>query len=143
MDGGPTGKICPIVPEEARGVNCSDFAAQEISYAAIMNRVLTEKWNITEIRWDNSQKSPFVNIDGHDQANNMLQYWYDDPQSLAYKYKYAQTMGLRGLGPFQFGDLIYDNTNEEKERAKAIWSAFDAFFTNDSSYDKYILPNFF
>ena len=128
MDGGPTGRYCPIVPEETRGVNCSDFVAQEISYGAIMNRVLTEKWNITEIRWDDTQKAPYVNVYGHDQRNNMLQYWYDNPESLRWKYRYAKSMGLRGLGPFQFGDEWYDGSDSEKERAQELWSAFDAFY---------------
>ena len=38
MDGGPTGKYCPIEPK-TRGVNCSDFVAQELSYGAIMNHI--------------------------------------------------------------------------------------------------------
>ncbi len=33
-----------------------------------------------------------------------------------------------GLGPFQFGDLIWDKSDEEKARAQIMWSAFDAFY---------------
>merc|ERR1712154_430738 len=45
-----TSAYCPIVPNEARGVNCSSTAQhddQELSYAVAMNRVLTQHWNIT------------------------------------------------------------------------------------------------
>ena len=57
-----------------------------------------------------------------------MQVWYDGPDSLIYKYQYAKSMGLRGLGPFQFGDLIYDGSDDEKARAQEMWSAFDAFY---------------
>ena len=48
----------------------------------------------------------------------MLQYWYDNPESLIWKYKYAKSMGLRGLGPFQFGDEWYDGTDSERKELK-------------------------
>ena len=128
MDGGPTGKYCPITPQESKGVNCSAGVSDEIPYAAVMNRILTEKWNITEIRWDNTMKTPFCNVYGHGHTDNLLQYWYDDPQSLSYKYNYAKTMNLRGLGPYQFGDIIYDNSDNEIQRRVEMWSAFDVFY---------------
>ena len=45
--------------------------------------------------------SPFVNTLWQ---GLFTQVWYDDPQSLRWKYQYAKSMNLRGIGPFQFGD---------------------------------------
>eukprot|EP01083_Nonionella_stella_P059704 156239_1 len=129
MDQYPTGRICPIVPVATRGVNCSDFAGKEVPYALIMHNIWTEKWNVTEIRWDETMKSPYCNVyaNGWD-MDQVLQYWYDDPESLRYKYEYAKSMQLRGVGPFQFGDLIYDYSTEERNRAQEMWTSYDAFF---------------
>eukprot|EP01084_Bolivina_argentea_P125829 222886_1 len=130
MDGGPTSKYCPVVPTEQRGVNCTgvNHQNQEIPYAGTMNRVFTQKWNITAIRWDDIMKTHFVNIYGHNQNTSMMQIWYDDPESLSYKYQYAKSKNLRGVGPYQFGDLIFEHSSDEKERAMQMWAALDNFF---------------
>ena len=128
MDGGETGKYCPVQPQETRGVNCSDFVATEVDYVNIMQYIFeatNEVYNITPIRWDETEKSPFFNIIS---SNATRQVWYDDPQSLTAKYEYAKSMGLRGVGPFQFDDLVSDYSVGETQRAQAMWSAFDAFF---------------
>jgi len=126
MDGGITSKFCPIQPAATKdGVNCSDRLSPEISYAGIMYNVFINKWNVSEIRWDSTQKSPSVNMVRH---NKTYQYWFDNAQSLALKYAYAKSKNLRGVGPFQFGDVVYDNNADEKSRAQEMWSAFDAFF---------------
>ncbi len=55
MDGGITGKFCPIVPKDNKGVNCSNggwHANPEQSYAEIMSIDCNGKNNVTEIRWD-------------------------------------------------------------------------------------------
>jgi spore germination protein YaaH len=33
------------------------------------------------------------------------QVWYDDAESLSWKYKLAREMGLRGVGPYTFDDV--------------------------------------
>ena len=126
IQGGPTSKYCPITPHNARGVDCSDNIASEESYALIMNKVYIQKMNTTAPRWDNTQKSPYFNT--YSKKGETSQIWYDNPESLIYKYKYAKSMNLRGIGPFQFGDLVYDNSTGEKIRAQEMWSAFDSFF---------------
>ena len=128
MDGGITGKICPIIPSDNKGVNCSN-ANPEQSYAEIMSIDCNGKNNVTEITWDETSKTHYCNywFGGH-QNETLMQVWYDGPESLIEKYQYAKSMGLRGLGPFQFGDVIWDNSVEEKARAQQMWSAFDAFY---------------
>merc|ERR1719361_1248142 len=60
----PKSKYCPIVPQEARGVNCTSISHndQEISYAAVMNRVYDLGWNITEVQWDDTMRTHFCNV---------------------------------------------------------------------------------
>ena len=126
-----------MMPKNNKGVNCSNgnndkSGTSELAYAGIMNTVFMQKNNVSEIRWDNTQKTHFYNYVGkHEDPNTTLnQVWYDDADSLMYKYSYAKSMNLRGLGPFQFGDLIYDPKDPlEQERAQEMWSAFDVFFT--------------
>ena len=122
------------------GVNCTDNVAQNVSYAAIMDMIYTKKVNGSVIKYDDTMKSPFVNVYDNDGKTTISQIWYDDPQSLAYKYVCAKGAGLRGVGPSSFGDLVYDGSSAEKERAKEMWSTFDAFFGNDSKYDDYVIP---
>lgn len=134
MDGGVNGRFCPIKSEVARGVNCSSRVAPEIPYSTAMSRVFGLKWNITAIRWDETMKTHFVNIysGGSAKRDDLRQIWFDDPLSLSYKYQYAKEKKLRGVGPFQFGDLIDDHSAAEKQRAKEMWSAFDTFFLQTS-----------
>ena len=136
LENGLQSKYCPLIPKDNKGVNCSNgnndkSGTSEISYATIMHNVYTQPINVSEIRWDDTQKSSYYNYVGkHEDKNTTLnQVWYDDVQSLIYKYSYAKSMNLRGLGPFQFGDLIEDkNDPTEKERAQQMWAAFDTFF---------------
>ena len=136
LDGGIQSKYCPIGATDSKGVNCSNgnngkSTTSELAYAMIMNLVYDSNKNVTPIRWDNTQKTHYYNYKSD--KNNMTQInqvWYDDVESLIYKYSYAKSMNLRGLGPFQFGDLIHDRNNSgEKQRQQAMWSAFDVFFT--------------
>ena len=135
MSGGITGRYCPIQPKESKGVNCSNggwHANPEQSYAEIMSVDCNGKANVTEIRWDNTQKTHFCNywFGGH-MNETLMQVWYDGPESLIVKYQYAKEMNLRGLGPYQFGDLIWDHTQEEKLRGQQMWFAFDFFILID------------
>lgn len=60
------------------------------------------------------------------------QVWYDDPESLSWKYKLAREFGLRGVGPYTFDDLDYTGLETGRgpaavAEARAMWDAFDAF----------------
>jgi spore germination protein YaaH len=54
------------------------------------------------------------------------QRWFDDPDSLRLKYAAAKELGLRGVGPFCYGDIWYD-TPSHKAHAEAMWDALHAF----------------
>ena len=118
-------KYCPIPFIPFRGYNCSDAAGKEYRYSYIM-KLIDDNKNITDIIFDPNTNAPFFNALNND--GNVNQYWYDNPQSLSLKYKYAKDVGLRGIGPFTFNDLIYTNSINEQKRAQQMWSAFDNFF---------------
>jgi spore germination protein YaaH len=56
------------------------------------------------------------------------QSWFDDPTSMRHKFSFARSMGLRGVGPYVFGDL---NPTSQPVESSEMWSAFDAFFHDD------------
>ena len=117
-------KFCPIPFETFWGVNCSDAAGNERNYAQL-NELIDRKMNITEIRWDDSMRAPYFNYGNEEQV---YQVWFDDPSSLTLKYQYAKAMGLRGVGPYTFAQLRHTDSDNERIRAQAMWTAFDTFF---------------
>eukprot|EP01084_Bolivina_argentea_P261031 440989_1 len=120
-------KYCPIPFATFRGVNCSDAAGNEKTYA-IINNLIDLNMNITDIRWDNSMSAPYFNYKDDSVPNQVYQIWFDNIRSLSMKYNYAKSMGLRGIGPFTFVQLYHTFSDEEMQRANTMWSAFDAFF---------------
>ena len=111
-------RYCPIPFRPFRGVNCSDAAGSEVGVSVIMQRL---KANSTTGRlWDKSQGAPFFNTV---EKGGTVQYWYDDVSSLTPKYDYAKQAGVRGVGPYSFG-----NVNLLDARARSgFYEAFDAF----------------
>ena len=49
----------------------------------------------------------------------MHQMWFDDPKSLTYKYNYAVSIGLRGVGMWEADALDYGNSTKAKQATKA------------------------
>ncbi len=49
--------------------------------------------------------------------------WYDDPESLDYKMKYAKEKKLRGVGMWHVDCLDYSN----KTMVEEMWRTFDTF----------------
>lgn len=111
----PAARFCPIKSVPFRGVNCSDAAGSEIGYQDIMRR-FAKGASPTGRLWDANQGASYFNLV---ENKTVVQYWYDDPQSLTPKYAYAKSLGLRGVGPFTFTDIAKDD--------KAMWGALDAF----------------
>jgi len=122
-----TSKYCPIKFDTFRGVNCSDAAGNEKGYG-LLNNLLDEGLNITEVRWDTSMRAPYFNymLKGNDKQ--VYQVWFDDAESLRLKYEFAASVGIRGVGPFTFSQLYYTFSDDEMNRAQSMWSALDTFF---------------
>lgn len=73
-------------------------------------------------RWDNYFKSPYFDyIDPNTRASRQL--WYDDPESLVYKYEFAKLVDLRGIAMWT-GDYL-DYTNETQ--VDIMWGAIRRF----------------
>ena len=53
----------------------------------------------------------------------MHQVWYDDPQSLRLKYKFADHMNMRGVGMWEADSLDYTDTPEGKQERADMWGA--------------------
>lgn len=118
----PDARFCPIKEVPFRGVNCSDAAGSEVGYKEILVRLRTMNAT-TNPSWDSNQGAPYFNsletiqerssetLDHSGRASptgtaiGVVQYWYDDAQSLAPKYAYARSVGLRGVGPYTFTDV--------------------------------------
>ena len=96
------------------------------SFSQIMD-LIDHNDNITEIRWDDNQGSPYFNLKNASEAQ-VYQFWFDNAKSSQLKYEIAKQYGVRGLGPFTFSDLYYTFSAEETQRAKEMWSAFDVFY---------------
>ena len=114
-------KYCPIAEVPFRGVNCSDAAGREIGYNNILNSVRP----VTPT-WRGESRSPFFNAveDG-----TVVQYWFDDADSLRRKFRWAKSKGVAGVGPFAFQYIA----GCEAHDAVQMWSAFDSFFDGAAS----------
>jgi di-N-acetylchitobiase len=112
----------PLVP--FRGVNCSDAAGSEVSYASIMSIFHNTSLQTSLRFFDESVKSPYFNY--RDSANGQIyQFWYDDAESLKLKYDFALSHGLAGFGPFEWSDLDCSSTASPivLGECKSMWHA--------------------
>ena len=123
----PNAVYCPIAEVPFRGVNCSDAAGREFMYSDIQRVFKSTDSAVTGgIRRDSSTGSLFFNAVGDNGGENVVyQYWFDDPISLAAKYKWARKHNLRGVGPYVFQNLDPIGAPED---ALAMWCTFDVFF---------------
>mmetsp|Transcript_37776 Transcript_37776/g.82775 ORF Transcript_37776/g.82775 Transcript_37776/m.82775 type:complete len:402 (-) Transcript_37776:263-1468(-) len=119
---------CPIKQVPFRGVNCSDAAGTEVSYASMMRTLHSTDSSVTGgLRRDENTGDPYFNSIETDKngQQTVYQYWFDDASSLRAKYTWARNNNLSGIGPYVFNNL--DPLRAGKD-ADEMWSAFDAFF---------------
>ena len=132
-------QYCPIRKVPFRGVNCSDAAGSEIWYSRILQtyRSMTDKEiNMTGgMRRDEYMDAAFFNqIVTNDKGNPaVVQYWFDDAQSLRNKLAWIKSKGLGGVGPYQFDNLDPLTLPDE---SRDVWSAFDVFRSVDGDGNK-------
>ncbi|KAK3235098.1 hypothetical protein CYMTET_54689 [Cymbomonas tetramitiformis] len=128
---------CAIKEVPFRGVNCSDAAGSEISYSKVM-AILDSGNSTTGRRWDTSTMSPYFNYFAED--GTLHQIWYDDPESLGLKYRFAREMGLRGTGPYTYDDLDNDGSQtgnpKAKQEAGDMWKALHVFSDGKNKYQR-------
>ena len=56
-----------------------------------------------------------------DKYGHYYQIWYDDPQSLSYKYQYAVERKMRGVAMWQADTLHYGNSTQDQKMRKEMW----------------------
>jgi Di-N-acetylchitobiase len=114
-----------------RGVDCSDAAGWEVPYSNLMDELYRQN-NSTEplMKRDYYMDASYFNSLKKQNDGQMVvhQSWFDDPTSMRHKFSLARAMGLRGIGPYTFGDL---NPTSQPIESSEMWSAFDAFFHDD------------
>ena len=119
---------CTLRSVPFRSVNCSDAAGRERTYADMMNVIVSDPSASTVAR-DSSTQTPYFNYvvtNDTDGSRIAHQIWFDDAQSSAAKYDVALKLGVRGVGPFCFGDLAYDTALARKQ-ASDMWNALATF----------------
>jgi len=122
----PDTVYCPIKKVPFRGVNCSDAAGIEISYAGILRTLHSTDPTVTGgLRRDENMDAPFFNAVFND---TVYQYWFDDAASLSHKFRWAKEHKLRGVGPYTFSFLDVEGRDAD------IWSTFDVF-VGDELYE--------
>jgi len=113
--------VCPIASVPFRGVNCSDAAGSQYDYYIIQQLL---KHNSTHGRqWNDYFKSPYFSY--RSSNGELHQVWYDDPESLTFKYGAAKQLGLKGVGMWTSDFLDYENQPRESD---AMWNAIRKFF---------------
>ena len=92
---------------------CSDAAGKETPYGTLL--AMRQKLNCPS-QWDKRPAAPFFTCR---QGDNYTQVWYDDPRSLAFNYRAAQRLGLRGVGLWAANHLDYD----DEDQVADMWGA--------------------
>jgi len=129
---------CYIKPVPFRGCPCSDAAGREIELKTVMTRLATA---LDGRHWDDQLKSPYFTYrsgqfnlrqEHTPKADGtwpfpVHQVWYDDPESLGYKYRLAKGMGLRGIGMFMADFPDYFGDEAARKLAKEMWDAMKQF----------------
>ena len=119
---------CHIHEVPFRGINCSENAATPRGYYDILQVMHVNK---AERKWNSTLKAPYFTY--MDNNGTYHQVWYDDPESLGYKYLYAHFMGMRGLAFWSVDDLDYSDVNIDPVN-QPMWSAIDHYFDDDYWY---------
>lgn len=127
----PVSPFCVIKQVPFRGVGCSDAAGAEMAYVSLQ-KLLVENRTTTGRRWSNSTGSSWFNwvdIDPKDGQRRLHQMWFDDPVSCLLKYRAAASLGIGGVGPYEFSDLDYSQnaTAEAVEQTRMMWRALAEF----------------
>jgi len=118
-------KHCEMDIVPFRGVNCSDAAGTQVSYAGMMNYIRDGANHTATLGpvW----RDPYLNVQFfnfiHNDDENKTQYqvWIDDVDSLSEIYKWVKAMNLAGTGPYPFSYL--DSTGSGADQAVEMWDA--------------------
>ena len=116
------------ISDSTSGINCFDTGGTQVSYYNILKLMNSSG---AERKWDNTLKAPYFTYTDSNKTNHQV--WYDDPESLKYKYSYAHLMGMRGLAFWNIDQLDYNDANSNAIN-QPVWSAIDHYFDDDYWY---------
>mmetsp|Transcript_32213 Transcript_32213/g.44190 ORF Transcript_32213/g.44190 Transcript_32213/m.44190 type:complete len:371 (+) Transcript_32213:29-1141(+) len=122
----PIDSPCQIASVPFRGVACSDAAGHESSYDSVRATENTTKMNgLGSGRlFDEKTMTPWYWY--KDSEGNVTQVWYDDPESLTFKYSFS--LKLRGVGVWHADALDYVSVDPVVQRqTDEMWDAITAF----------------
>ena len=99
----PQAVVCPIKSVPFRGCNCSDAAGGQLAFSDMM--ALARRNATTPVRWDRTLLAPYFNTVGADGV--VRQQWFDDPESLSFKYALVRSAGLGGVAVWNVDEVSY------------------------------------
>ncbi|KAL7578623.1 hypothetical protein ACA910_009769 [Epithemia clementina (nom. ined.)] len=133
-----TDRYCPIARVPFRGVSCSDAAGRQVPFLSLQALLHSNQTVTTALQRDSVEESPYFN-QLEEERNVLYQYWFDDAQSLRFKFVWAKQVGLAGVGPYAFNyvDRHLDPRGLVPTQAIVnLWSAFDEFFVSEQTSHK-------
>ena len=110
---------CYIKKVPFRGVNCSDAAGRQIEYSTVNDLLIARSEHGR--KWCEKYASPYFNY--YDAIGRTHQVWYDDPDSLSWKYTFARDYGLKGVAVWNSDLLDYSDLTRAKYQTKAMWDS--------------------
>ncbi|XP_033108879.1 di-N-acetylchitobiase-like [Anneissia japonica] len=116
--------VCSIEKVPFRGAPCSDAAGKQIAYGAI--RKMLSVNSTTGRLWNSTYAAPYFQYRSTS-TGVTHQMWYDDPQSLKYRYNYASNVNLRGVGMWHGDCLDYSGDSTAEQQTKDMWDAIASF----------------
>ncbi|XP_029355837.1 di-N-acetylchitobiase [Echeneis naucrates] len=109
--------ICSIAKVPFRGAPCSDAAGKQKTYKWIMKQLNS---SFSGRMWDDKCQAPFFNY--KDEAGQIHQVWYDDPQSICPKASAVTAKGLRGIGMWNGNILDYSGEAVARQQTEMMWN---------------------
>jgi len=113
--------ICTISEVPFRGVNCSDAAGRQRTYADIRELIRS---STSIIVWNTTLETPYFD---YKMNGTEHQVWYDDPESLQLKYIYAKQHAVRGLAFWNVDSLDYSDSPFSMKLTAEMWEAVSVF----------------
>lgn len=94
---------------------------RQVSYSEAQDLLVSR--TDTGRQWHEPSLSPYFFYS--DEYGNIHQVWYDDPQSLALRYKYAlETAKMRGIGAWHADKLDYSGLARSNKQTQLMWETF-------------------
>ena len=112
--GGDLVQGCEIETVPFRGAPCSDAAGRQLPITAVL-AILESGLNTTHVQLDSASMSKAFSY--VTDSGELHQIWFDDDETLAFKYAASEAMNLGGVGMWNIDCLGYDDTDDPRVAA--------------------------